>query len=78
MIYDVLYETLIGAKRFGILFHKEDGFIRDYDGTKYVVLFGLEKYDAIYDRIRYLIVLQYYSKAVLLRLLFKNQNQFRC
>ena len=31
------------------------GFIRDYDGTKYLVLFRLEKYDAIYDRIRYLI-----------------------
>ena len=35
-----------------------NGFIRDYDGTKYLVLFGLEKYDAIYDRIRYLIGLK--------------------
>ena len=33
-------------------------FFRDYDGTKYLVLFGFEKYCAIYDRIRYLIRLK--------------------
>ena len=38
-----------------IRFDKIDGFIRVYDGTKYLVLFGPEKYDAIYNRIRYLI-----------------------
>ena len=32
-----------------------NGFIRDYDGTRYLVLFGPEKYDSIYNRIRYLI-----------------------
>ena len=37
---------------------KIDGFIRDYDVIKYLVLFGPEKYDAIFDRIRYLIVLK--------------------
>ena len=26
-----------------------------YDGTKYLVLFGAEKYDFIYNRIRYLV-----------------------
>ena len=31
------------------------GFIRVYDGSRYLVLFGLEKYDAIYIRIRYLV-----------------------
>ena len=36
------------------MFVKEDGFIRDYDRTKYLLLFDLEKYNAIYDRIRYL------------------------
>ena len=30
------------------------GFIRVYDGTRYLVLFGTEKYDFIYNRIRYL------------------------
>ena len=38
-----------------IRFDKTDGFIRVYDGTKYLVLFGPEKDDAIYNRIRYLI-----------------------
>ena len=36
-----------------IRFDKINGFIRVYDRTKYLVLFGLEKYDAIYNRIRY-------------------------
>ena len=36
------------------MFNKVDWFIRDYDGTKYLVSFSLEKYNAIYDRIRYL------------------------
>ena len=30
-------------------------FIRVYDGTRYLVLFGPEKYDVIYNRIRYMI-----------------------
>ena len=40
---------------FYVLKHKTDGFIRVYDGTWYLVLFGDEKYDLIYNRIRYLI-----------------------
>ena len=31
------------------------GFIRIYDANKYLVLLGPGKYDAIYNRIRYLI-----------------------
>ena len=41
-----------------IRFDKRDLFIRIYDGTRYLTLFGSEKYDAIYDRIRYLISLK--------------------
>ena len=37
------------------MFDRVDGFIRDYDGTEYLVLFGFEKYNVIYDRIRHLI-----------------------
>ena len=37
------------------MFNKVDGFITVYDGTRYLVLFGPEKCDAIYSRIRYLI-----------------------
>ena len=41
-----------------IRFNKTDRFIRIYDGTRYLKLFGSEKYDAIYDRITYLISLK--------------------
>ena len=54
MIYDVFCKTLIGTKLLRILFDKVDEFIRDYNGTKYLVLFGLERYGAIYDGIKYL------------------------
>ena len=40
------------------LTHSVNGFIRVYDGTRYLVLFGPEKYGAIYSRIRYLISLR--------------------
>ena len=46
---------MIGAKPLRISFDEVDGFIRVYDGTRYLVLFGLEKYDAIYNMIRYTI-----------------------
>ena len=49
---------MIAAKPLSIRFNKEDGFIRVYDETRYVVLFGPEKYDAIYSRIRYLVSLK--------------------
>ena len=39
-------------------FDKIDGFVRNYDGTRYLVLLGPEKYDAIYNIIRYLISLK--------------------
>ena len=38
-----------------IRFNKVDELIRIYNGTRYLVLFGPEKNDAIYNRIRYLI-----------------------
>ena len=58
LIYDISYKTLIGSKPLRIRFDKIDGFIRIYDGTRYLTLFGSEKYDAICDRIRYLISLK--------------------
>ena len=35
--------------------HEIDGLIKIYGGIKYLVLFGPEQYDAIYNKIRYLI-----------------------
>ena len=58
LIYEVSFKNFIGAKPLQIIFDKVNGFVRDYDGIKYLVLFGLEKYDAIYDRIIYLIGLK--------------------
>ena len=52
--YGISNKTLIDPKPLRIRFDKIGGFIRIYDGTKYLTLFGSEKYDAIYDRIRYL------------------------
>ena len=53
------------SKPLHIRFGKVDGFVRVYDGTKYFVLFELEKHDAIYNRIRSLI-----SKKMVLLILF--------
>ena len=56
------------------MFEKVDGFIKEYNGTKYLALFGSEKYNAIFDRIRYLIrlkslishvVSQYFGKIII-------------
>ena len=58
MIYDISYKTLIDPKPLRIRFYKIDEFIRTYDGTRYLTLFDSEKYDAIYNRIRYLISLK--------------------
>ena len=55
MVHNILYKTFIGAKPLHIRFDNVYGFIRVYDGTLYLALFGSEKYDAIYNRIIYLI-----------------------
>ena len=49
-----MYITLIGTKTLGIKFSKVDGFIRVYDRTRYLVLFGSEKCDVISNKNRYL------------------------
>ena len=40
LICDISYKTLIDPKPLCIRFHKIDGFIRIYDGTRYLTLFG--------------------------------------
>ena len=56
MIYDISYKTFIGAKPLHISFDKIDGFIKIYDETRYLVLLGPERYDAISDKIKYFII----------------------
>ena len=53
-----MYKSLIDNKPLHIRYDKIDGFIRVYDGTRYLVLFGGEKYQFIYGGIRYLISVQ--------------------
>ena len=45
----------MGGKLIPIWFNKVNEFIRVYDGTRYLVLFGGEQFDLIYNRIRQLI-----------------------
>ena len=56
LIYDIPYKTLMGVKTLHICFEKIYGFIKIYDGITYLVLFASERYNAIYDRINYLII----------------------
>ena len=49
LIYNISYKTLIDPKHLHIRFFKIDGFLRIYDGIKYLTLFRPEKDDAIYN-----------------------------
>ena len=55
LVYNISYKTLIDAKTLSIRPEKIDGFIRVYNGARYLVSFGSEKYDFIYNGIRYLL-----------------------
>ena len=55
LIYDILYKNLIGSKPLRIRFDKIDEIIRIYDRRRFLKLFSNKRYDAIYDKIRYLL-----------------------
>ena len=55
LVYKISYKTLIEAKPLRIRINKVHGFIRVYDGTRYLVLFDFEKYHDSFKRIKYLI-----------------------
>ena len=67
VVVNILSKTLIAAKPLCIRVSKIDGFTRVYNGTRYLVLCGPEKYDAIFNRIKYL-----YVKKVALQVMFHN------
>ena len=54
-------------------FDKTDGFIEIYDGTRYLALVGLEKYKAIYNRIRYLMIRNQASYTIFVAILQKSK-----
>ena len=62
LVYEIPYQILIGAKRLRIRFDKMEGFTRAYDGARYLVLFGREKHDFIYNKIRCLIGVKNYAR----------------
>ena len=55
MFNDISCKSFMGAPPLRIRFNKINGFIKIFDGTKYLVLISPERYVAIYDRTRYLI-----------------------
>ena len=55
LIYEISDKTLVGPKPLRVKLDKMDGFIRIYDGNRYLTLLSSRKYDAIYNRTRYLI-----------------------
>ena len=52
LIYSILYKTLIDPKPLRFRFYQIDRFIRMYDGTRYLTMFGSEEYEDIYNRVR--------------------------
>ena len=63
LIYAVSYKTFMGSKPC-IRFSEIDEFIRICDRIRYFLLFASQRYDVVYNRIRYLII-----KKVVLQIL---------
>ena len=55
LIYDVSYKTVMGSKPLHIWFDGIDGFMKIYDGIRYLVLLGHNWFDEIFDSVKYLI-----------------------
>ena len=55
LFYNISYKPLRSAKPLRVRFDKIGRFIRVYHGTRYLLLFGAEKYDSINNMIRYLL-----------------------
>ena len=52
MIYDISYKVFMGVKPLRIRLDEIDGFIKTYDGIRYLVLFRPGWYYEIYNNIR--------------------------
>ena len=55
LIYGISYKTLVSLETLRIRFDKIDEIKRIYNGTRFLALFRTNKYDVIYEKIRYLI-----------------------
>ena len=75
MIYGISYITLTDPKTLCIRFDKRDELIRIYGGTRYLLLFHPEKYDAIYNRIRYLVNVKSGITCIFFSILAKKKKK---
>ena len=73
LISDISYKTLSCLKRLHIRFHKINGLIRIYYGTRYLKLFSPEKDYAIYDRTRFFVSLKSGITYIFLIILQKSK-----
>ena len=71
LVHGISYKALFGSKLLRIIFDELDGFITVYEEIRYLKLLASEKYVAIQNRVRYLIIKkrsiafvfsQYYAK----------------
>ena len=69
-IHVISYENLIQKQ---IRFGKINGFVRDYDGVRYLILFSSETYDAIYNKIVSSISLKQLSHMFFLLIFWKSK-----
>ena len=76
MICVISYKTWVGSKPLRIISNTIDGCIRNDDGTRCLVLVGSEKYDVIYNGIRYLISLKGVSHVFSLTIMPKSKFIF--
>ena len=54
LVFNISYKRLIDSMPLRIRFDKINGFIRVFDGPRYLALFGSEKHDSICNSIRYI------------------------
>ena len=55
LIYDISFKTFMGRKSLRIRFNKINGFIKIYEGIRYLILYNYERYNAICDKMKYLL-----------------------
>ena len=73
LISDISYKTLSCLKRLHIRFHKINGLIRIYYGTRYLKLFSPEKDYTIYGRTRFFVSLKSGITYIFLIILQKSK-----
>ena len=73
LIYDISHKTFMISKPLRIWFDKIDGFIKLYNGIRYLALLGHSWYDNICDSIKYLISKKMVLKIVLIIILQESE-----